>query len=191
MGRTIIILHPSEVIRKGLFHILENEISVKIIHKEYIGEIEDQTLQSTSELLFLIPNKIKTECLERLRKNSKQAYFIEVYSNENSESHDYFDFSFNINSPTESLIQEIKSLLNLNQDTHSDDELTQREKEVLKYIALGHTNKSIADTLFISTHTVISHRKNITDKLGIKTIPGLTVYALIQKIITQSDVSNE
>ena len=66
-----------------------------------------------------------------------------------------------------------------------------REKEVLRLIALGHTNKSIADTLFISTHTVISHRKNITDKLGIKSIPGLTVYAIIQKIISQADIAKD
>ena len=64
-----------------------------------------------------------------------------------------------------------------------DTELTPREKDVLSLVALGHSNKEIAASLFISIHTVISHRKNITEKLGIKSISGLTVYAVLNKII--------
>src|SRR5690606_28213921 len=58
-----------------------------------------------------------------------------------------------------------------------NDELTSREKEVLKLVALGFSNKAIAEKLFISIHTVITHRKNITEKTGIKSISGLTVYS--------------
>ncbi len=66
--------------------------------------------------------------------------------------------------------------------------LSDREIEVLKAIALGYSNKEIADELFISTNTVITHRKNITDKLGIKTIAGLTVYAIINSLINPEEV---
>ena len=44
-------------------------------------------------------------------------------------------------------------------------------------------NKEIADHLRISVHTVVSHRKNITSKTGIKTIAGLTVYALLNNLL--------
>jgi two-component system, NarL family, response regulator NreC len=64
-----------------------------------------------------------------------------------------------------------------------DEEISEREKEVLQLVALGLTNKEIAEKLYISSHTVITHRKNITSKLGIKTIAGLTVYAVIHKLI--------
>jgi two-component system response regulator NreC len=67
------------------------------------------------------------------------------------------------------------------------NELSIREKEVLKCVALGMTNKEIAEKLFISAHTVITHRKNITAKLGIKTIAGLTVYAVINRLITADE----
>jgi DNA-binding CsgD family transcriptional regulator len=69
-----------------------------------------------------------------------------------------------------------------------NDEISDREKEVLQLVALGLTNKEIAEKLFISSHTVITHRKNITSKLGIKTIAGLTVYAVIHKLIAPEHI---
>ncbi|MDR0510436.1 MAG: LuxR C-terminal-related transcriptional regulator [Rikenellaceae bacterium] len=64
-------------------------------------------------------------------------------------------------------------------------ELSDREKEILISVAKGMTNKEIADRHFISIHTVISHRKNITRKTGIKTISGLTLYAMFNNLISQ------
>ncbi|MDA3854290.1 MAG: LuxR C-terminal-related transcriptional regulator [Bacteroidales bacterium] len=66
--------------------------------------------------------------------------------------------------------------------------LTEREIEVLCKVAQGKANKEIADKLFISINTVITHRKNITEKLGIKTIAGLTVYAIMNGIINPEEV---
>ena len=67
-------------------------------------------------------------------------------------------------------------------------ELTDREKEILVGVAKGLLNKEIADKYNISVYTVISHRKNITRKTGIKSVAGLTVYALLNGLIEMSDV---
>ena len=64
-----------------------------------------------------------------------------------------------------------------------DSTLSDREKEVLVCVANGMINKEIAEHLCISVHTVVSHRKNITAKTGIKTIAGLTVYALLNNLL--------
>ena len=66
--------------------------------------------------------------------------------------------------------------------------LSERETEVLKQVALGYTNQEIAEQLYISRHTVISHRKNITSKLGIKTVSGLTVYAVLNNLIPKDQI---
>lgn len=63
------------------------------------------------------------------------------------------------------------------------EELSQREKEILVSVAKGMLNKEIADEFNISIYTVISHRKNITRKIGIKTVAGLTVYALLTGLL--------
>jgi len=61
--------------------------------------------------------------------------------------------------------------------------LSDREQEVLVLVAKGLLNKEIADKLNISINTVITHRKNITRKTGIKTVPGLTVYAILSGLV--------
>ena len=71
-------------------------------------------------------------------------------------------------------------------DSH---DLSERERDVLILVAKGKTNKEIADELNISIHTVMSHRKNITHKTGIKSVAGLTVYALLNNLLDQSDVT--
>ncbi len=63
------------------------------------------------------------------------------------------------------------------------EELSEREKEVLVEVVNGLSNKEIADKLFISIHTVISHRKNISRKLNIHSPAGLTIYAIVNKLV--------
>lgn len=69
--------------------------------------------------------------------------------------------------------------------------LSDRETEVLRWVALGFTNKEISTELCISTHTVITHRKNISAKLGIKTIAGLAVYAVLNGIISSDELNQK
>ena len=68
-------------------------------------------------------------------------------------------------------------------DRSEGEQLSAREKEILVCVAKGMLNKEIADAENISIHTVITHRKNITRKTGIKTVAGLTVYALLNNLI--------
>lgn len=63
------------------------------------------------------------------------------------------------------------------------EELTDREKDVLIQVVHGLSNKEIADVLCISMHTVVSHRKHITAKLNIHSTAGLTVYAIVNKLV--------
>lgn len=62
-------------------------------------------------------------------------------------------------------------------------ELTKRERDILVLVAKGLMSKEIADQLNISIHTVISHRKNITKKTGIKSVAGLAVYAMLNNLM--------
>jgi DNA-binding CsgD family transcriptional regulator len=66
--------------------------------------------------------------------------------------------------------------------------LSQREKDVLSLIVKGYINKEIADRLNISTPTVIFHRRNISEKLGSKSVGRLTIYAVMNGIVDVSEL---
>lgn len=65
----------------------------------------------------------------------------------------------------------------------SEEGLSKRELDIIKLIAIGLSNKEIAEELCLSTHTVMSHRKNIARKLDIHSTAGLTIYAVVNGII--------
>lgn len=83
------------------------------------------------------------------------------------------------------VIRKLRSALESRTDAPTEDkeELSAREKEILVCVAKGMLNKEIADLFNLSIYTVITHRKNITRKTGIKTVAGLTVYALLNNLI--------
>jgi len=105
----------------------------------------------------------------------------------------------NICAPEESIVREI---LRLHQNAHAHgvhgpirmsaqpaaQELTPREREVLVLVAKGLMNKEIADRLNISLTTVISHRRNISDKLGVKSVSGLTIYAVMRGYVDADSI---
>ena len=76
----------------------------------------------------------------------------------------------------------------INKNAGSNETLSDREKEVIVSLVQGMTNKEIADHLFISVNTVITHRRNIAKKLQIHSPAGLTIYAIVNHLVDISAV---
>mgnify|MGYP002852133688 CR=1 FL=1 len=136
-----------------------------------------------AEMPFFLEHRRKTIVLSHSTKSDSRM--------------DHFHHLF-IDQPEQELI---RSLLVLVQMAHGHGEhlplqkkgqsakvLTQREIEVLSLIVRGFINKEIADRLHISLTTVISHRKNITGKLGLRSIGALTIYAVMQGYVDISEI---
>ncbi len=118
-----------------------------------------------SNLAFFLPRKAKTIIITESHTASDE--FATLYTESD-------------------IISAINTILSCeHQQEHHDStsSLSQRETEVLRLIASGKINKEIAQHLNISINTVLSHRKNITAKLGIKSISGLTFYAMMNGIV--------
>ena len=76
-----------------------------------------------------------------------------------------------------------------NEDIEEESEsLSYREKEIVVCVVKGMTNKEIASKLCLSIHTVITHRRNIVRKLQIHSPAGLTIYAIVNKLVELDDV---
>jgi DNA-binding NarL/FixJ family response regulator len=94
----------------------------------------------------------------------------------------------------ESIIRKISHLLETRGHPDPDDsvkQLSPRETTIVRMVSMGLTNRQIAEKLFLSAHTVMTHRKNISSKLGIKSVSGLTIYAIVNNIITLEEVSSQ
>lgn len=100
-----------------------------------------------------------------------------------------YDESINLFDDLDAVAHKISTLMNVNEEEDSDqNSLSQREKEIIGCVVRGMTNKEIAEQLFISVHTVITHRRNITRKLHIHSAAGLTIYAIVNKLVELSEV---
>ncbi|MGN1218090.1 MAG: response regulator transcription factor [Phocaeicola sp.] len=100
-----------------------------------------------------------------------------------------YDESINLFDDIDTLSAKLSGIINVSDEEDSDpDSLSQREKEILGYVVKGLTNKEIAEKLYLSVHTVITHRRNITRKLQVHSAAGLTIYAIVNKLVDISEV---
>lgn len=102
-----------------------------------------------------------------------------------------YDDSISIFDDLEALTDKITRLQNIVPDEEDGQEaLSLREKEIVICVVKGMTNKEIAEKLFLSIHTVITHRRNISKKLQIHSAAGLTIYAIVNKLVELDDVKD-
>jgi DNA-binding NarL/FixJ family response regulator len=187
----IVIIEPSSVIYEGLYSILGNSEDYPNIGR--IGSIDEIPNYSNHKLvdIFIInpgvvQNSIKA--FTTLRNSYPLTKWIGiVYSYYEQTLLSVFDGCINLYDTPQSIINMVRSTADQrtdNEPEHQHEKLSEREIDVLKLLVTGNQNKEIADKLNISTHTVISHRKNISQKTGIKSVSGLTIYAVVKNIMT-------
>lgn len=185
---SILIVEPSPVVTAGLLSVLSSHKAFQCLPPRSSAENLPAILaQEKADLLLLNPQLLSDmACLSTL----KIPVIALQYAPFDAQRLSAFDAVLDIRTAQrEQIFSLLQSFISSNKNTHGDFasdenyELSDREIEVLKLVAQGLMNKEIADKLCISIHTVISHRKNINRKTGIKSVAGLTVYAIMQGYI--------
>ncbi len=195
MNRTakykILLIEPSEIVAAGISALIARSPEFAIA----------QTLSNpgfynpqSSDIDIIIINPAVIDYNERLDIRSyfgRENITIVALTHSNYEENvlRQYDGCIGIYDSAQRVIQKIKTAMEeATQAPKSDiNELSTRERDILRAVAKGKTNKEIADEFNISIYTVISHRRNISQKLGINSIPGLTVYAIMNKLVDMSD----
>jgi DNA-binding CsgD family transcriptional regulator len=182
----IAVLEPSQIIVEGLSNIL-----MKFKKNFYIyrfNDLEEFKISASKEnfnVAIVNPSIIQNRLPDFIKLKNIQPnilWIALVYSFYTDELIQKFDDTLSVTATLEQITHKIGQF-NFATDKSPHDDLTDREIEVLTQMVKGFANKEIADTLNISIHTVISHRKNITEKTGIKSLSGLTIYAITKKIV--------
>ncbi len=102
-----------------------------------------------------------------------------------------FDALYSIYEPAESFYKIMRDALSgSSKQSDRQTELTQREKEIVIGIVKGLSNKELASDMHVSVNTVMTHRRNIASKLQIHSAAGLTIYAIVSKLVTLDDVKS-
>lgn len=186
----VIVVEESYIISNGISTLLRELRPIKelVIVKD-LGECKNGIKRLEPDLIFVNTLLISYDDVYAMVEQLKVPPQILIYSTRQKIDMDSIA-SIDIFESKEELLQKINTVVSkIGLESNGENELSDREKSILAEVALGLTNKEISEKLYISTHTVISHRKNITRKLGIKTVSGLTVYAIINGLIEMDDVT--
>jgi len=192
MARSIVIGSPSYLLKKGLSATISELMEAQIVFIDTLDAI-NQHLDQNKIFAVIIDEKLLKykEEIHFFFERKEETVYIALTNNEKCIPRGKnFDAQIHKDQPKEQIVASLEKALTLQTSNNSQKYslLSERETDVLKLVALGYTNQEIADKLFISKHTVISHRKNITAKLGIKTVSGLTVYAVLNNLIPRDQI---
>lgn len=188
---TVVLCEPSYIVRKGIAQLLAEFPKIgRVLELTTADALANAIDVETPEIVIANTffDQVLRENLSKENPNGPVVLYLYHSPLPHGESPTHISIFEDKATLSEKIGRAVTTCLSPKKEMDGED-LSPREKLVLKQVALGMTNKEIADTLFISTHTVISHRKNITKKLGIKTVSGLTVYAILNKLVGIEDVS--
>lgn len=191
----IVILESSKIIYEGLHSILsQSDMDCRIYRIEKLDDLHDLFKTETIDIIIANPlhfvNREKE--INRIRKDYNAIALVGIDFGMMQRPTIEQDASFTLYDSPEHIVQLLSKLNSKNRSTikkkDKGENLTKREMEVLTEIVNGKLNKEIAETLDISIHTVVRHRKNITMKTGIRSQSGLTIYAITKNIVSLEDI---
>ena len=194
MRNRVILCEASEIIANGLAEIIDSMAQFDVVARLDSPEHLNEKITATDANLLIIDPMLlgfhNKEFLAQLGKEHPNVILIALMTTclDHSMLTPYSGV-IEINDTRAKIIGKMNEFAQSDTTKKTDDvELSKRETDVLVAIAKGMMNKEIADQMNISIHTVISHRKNITRKTGIKSVSGLTVYALLNNLIDEKEL---
>ncbi len=197
MHSHILVIHPSEIVLQGLHCIIKSVFDIEPVLLKTLDSLTNHVDANKSQLLVLADESLDQKELSNITlafPKTLRTKIIHIRQLAEPSCDKSCKCCLPLNASRSRISELIRPILaegSRPMEKRRLSELTERETDVVRLVALGKTNKEIAKELYISIHTVISHRKNITEKLGIKSISGLTVYAILNNLIDTNSIDPE
>ena len=185
----ILIIEPSVIIREGIAAVLRQmEDSIELSFTDTLEEALKFGQSDLFKIVIVNPvtlNNSKKNLNNLLNAYNKTSVIGLISNNYDRNFSDNFADNIFITDRHETITQIVSKHFKTTPAANNDidNTLSEREIDVLKLLATGKSNKEIAEQLFISIHTVISHRKNISNKIGVKSTAALVIYAVANGLI--------
>lgn len=189
----IIIIEPSIIIRSGVLSVLRrlNTIQMDVFEISNIEQLNSSLNWQKPDILIVNPSLVNASSLKQIKKEVSNPQLKSVAlqtSLSDANILKLYDEVISIYDSADQINEKLIKLISTPEEEKPHDPLTQREKEIIVCVIKGMTNKQIAEKLCLSSHTVISHRRNIATKLQIHSTAGLTIYAIVNKLVELSDI---
>ncbi|MFA6676606.1 MAG: LuxR C-terminal-related transcriptional regulator [Bacteroidales bacterium] len=193
----ILIALPSDILRIGFATILKNYMSIDVLVFEVsdMFNLKEQLIINKPDLLIIEPSSIGMFKLDKIRRQAQNSNLKIAALLTGMVDHRIllpYDVAISVFDTTKVIEKKILSLKikNTEKDDNQRQELSSREKEIVICIVKGMSNQQIADELFLSKYTIMAHRRNIASKLQIHSTAGLTIYAIVNKLVDINEVKN-
>lgn len=194
--KKVLLIIPSRIMARGIEAVLceHGEFRVEGILSDLSHANEARLRNMGADVIIIDPIVFdyvsRANGRSRLADHSDAAVVAFKTTPMDDEHAKQYDGVINMYDEPVAVVKKLRESLHAHEDSPvaDDYDLSAREKEILVCVAKGMLNKEIADFYNISIHTVITHRKNITRKTGIKTVAGLTVYALLNNLIDSGSI---
>lgn len=190
----ILIAETAPIILSGLVHCIRTlkEIRVSVIEVDSRNSLFETVSGENIDLLIVNPTFGGLLHPDDIRKSSLnpdiKIFAIEI-SKLSRATLSLYDDHLHVTDDINEIKNKIITAISIeNIDNEEKENLSAREKEIISNVVKGFTNQEIADKLFLSIHTVMTHRRNIAKKLQIHSATGLTIYAIVNKIVDLSEI---
>ncbi len=189
----IAIAEPSIIITNGLISIIKqfSSLNIDIVVINEIDQIIPLLNREKYDILIINPLYLGSFYLQNIKEKDNNNIKFIALNNYLSDSSilKYYDETISTYDSIEQIKEKIISLMKIEIEDDKQ-ELSKREKEIVVCVVKGMTNKEIANKLFLSIHTILTHRRNISHKLQIHSPSGLTIYAIVNKLVSLSEIKD-
>jgi DNA-binding NarL/FixJ family response regulator len=189
----IAIIEPSIIIRSGMLSVLHrlSSLQMEVFEITEMEQLKTALSWQKPDVLIINPSVMGIFSLQQIKKEVSNPQ-LKCIALQNSLSDNvalkFYDEVISIYDSAEQINDKLTKLISEPEEEKKLESLTIREKEIIICVIKGMTNKQIAEKLHLSSHTVISHRRNIATKLQIHSTAGLTIYAIVNKLVELDEI---
>jgi transcriptional regulator, luxR family len=193
----IAVAEPSLIIRNGMLSVLKrlSGLNIQIVEIPDVSKLDMILRMQHPDILIINPMLLGVFSLQQIkgdvefRKLKCVALQISLTDREAMKDYDQTISVYDTAEQIKEKIQQLQAELSEG-DEEPTEQLSTREKEIIVCVVKGMTNKQVADQLCLSIHTVITHRRNIAAKLQIHSSAGLTIYAIVNKLVELNEIKD-